>query len=641
MVSASGTAPPSPSPSPAPARSRVGRRPGAVWAFFSAVKTEHNKTHAACRFCGRRCAAVASRMTAHVLSKCPRAPATAVQSLAAAVSSSASASASASASVVVRASSSAVADDGATLRRRVEHRLVAACLRQRAPLALLEDAFVLEALALLHPGFPRLASARVALEDTRAAVRRDVARWLQASAVVVSLVPRGDALVVTDQRRRRMLLPPESGALPALPVRLPMHCVVAVCSDAAELPVVDEALASRVALSSRCLVRASLGLWSLVWPQAPALEIAVPEETDGADASWPQWSLALKALQRTLDPAASELLAPFTWLFALSESRSLCASEVLLCWLWLLAAVSSAGQSASAAVEPQPLLEALVRAMRSAVRDHHVVAWLLDPRIRGAGLSPVGRRRAQSLVVQVAERLWACGQRSDLSRTRLLSQLAQFLDVAGPFGDSVVWEMARGRAPELFWADFTTDAAELAHVATAVLAFPPITRSVDAFISPTADNSDSRSSTTGSASTLVLDRSDVSAWDAEQIRFHFEQNHKLADDTTERILRFRDLLFASDATTSSIPVAEDGARVVVAQETLQSCLRRLSTIAADSRASLETPSADDFLDDTWLAFQADENASIIKSALLQLVPAQLVPQPPATVAPPTSPIVDL
>ncbi|GLD94844.1 hypothetical protein PINS_up003469 [Pythium insidiosum] len=578
----------------------------------------------------------------------------------------------------------------ATLRSRVQQRLVAACLRQRAPLALLQDAFVAEALALLRPQFPRLDAARAALADTRTAVRRDVAHWLRTSALVLSLADRGDAFVATDQWRRRVLLPlppsPSSSAagedrqrrLPLLPVRLPTHCVIAVCSDAptafgaredrdeateeadaeeADAKEEEEENRRRVALTSRCLVRASLGLWSLVLPlvsDAGAATVAAGTAREEDVGSRPQWALLLQTLQRASD-ANAELLAPFAWLFALSESRTLSASEVLLCWLWLLATVASTSTTApttsdgSTDREPQqqpqqqeqrqpqpPVLTSLVSAMRSVVRDHHVVAWLLDPRVRGAGLSTVGRRRAQSLVAQVAERLWARGRRSDLSRARLLAQLGQFLDVAGPFGDSVVWEMARGRAPELFWADYAADAAELAHVATAVLSFPPLTRSVDAYVSSVAGApaSSSASSASPTMSTTAPDKAgDGSAWDVEQIRFHFEQNHQLADDATDRIRRFRDLLLASDAATSATPTAPLDARATanaMRGELLQNYVERLTAAAADARESMERYSIevdDAFLDDSWLAFQTNEDMVAIKAAALQLVPAQLVPQP--------------
>lgn len=62
-------------------RSRAGRRPSAVWDFFSPMRSESNTLHAQCVFCSRRCAGVASRMTRHIVSKCPAATPEAIHAL--------------------------------------------------------------------------------------------------------------------------------------------------------------------------------------------------------------------------------------------------------------------------------------------------------------------------------------------------------------------------------------------------------------------------------------------------------------------------------------------------------------------------------------------------------------------------------
>ena len=62
------------SPASVSSTKRSGRKPTAVWEYFTAIRTDSNKLHGKCNFCGYRCAGVASRMAHHLLSKCATAP---------------------------------------------------------------------------------------------------------------------------------------------------------------------------------------------------------------------------------------------------------------------------------------------------------------------------------------------------------------------------------------------------------------------------------------------------------------------------------------------------------------------------------------------------------------------------------------
>lgn len=62
-------------------RARTGRRPGRVWDFFAARRSENSTVQAQCVFCGRTCAGVAARMLRHVVSKCPSATPEAIEAL--------------------------------------------------------------------------------------------------------------------------------------------------------------------------------------------------------------------------------------------------------------------------------------------------------------------------------------------------------------------------------------------------------------------------------------------------------------------------------------------------------------------------------------------------------------------------------
>lgn len=168
-------------------KSRAGRRPGLVWDFFTAVRTETNKTHAKCRYCGRQCAGVASRMATHILTKCRAAPPEAIQVLQVEQQQQQPHPVSkrprlqsnelqavgvhpqteTSEAIVVpsslplpknQARGQGRGHDGDPCVRLAERQLVLACLLQGVPLTFLDDVHVATALDALSPTMPRLTS---------------------------------------------------------------------------------------------------------------------------------------------------------------------------------------------------------------------------------------------------------------------------------------------------------------------------------------------------------------------------------------------------------------------------------------------------------------------------------------------------
>uniref|UniRef100_K3W6I0 BED-type domain-containing protein n=1 Tax=Globisporangium ultimum (strain ATCC 200006 / CBS 805.95 / DAOM BR144) TaxID=431595 RepID=K3W6I0_GLOUD len=182
------------------------------------------------------------------------------------------------------------------------------------------------------------------------------------------------------------------------------------------------------------------------------------------------------------------LLAPFSWAFALSESESTTSAQYLLLWLWLLSVVSSTTSTSGNPLLSEDQKEAfvahIVRVIEAHISDHQLASLLLDPRVHGAGLSALGKRKAKALVVHVAERVFAHDQFHVVgtsTRASLLAHLGHFTEKTAQFGDTIAWEMSAGNAPQVFWNDYVDDARELAKVARAVLAFIPQTQSARAY----------------------------------------------------------------------------------------------------------------------------------------------------------------
>lgn len=179
------------------------------------------------------------------------------------------------------------------------------------------------------------------------------------------------------------------------------------------------------------------------------------------------------------------LLAPFSWVFALSESDCMTSAQYLLLWLWLLSVVSTSSPSRCLSTDEK---EAFIAHTMSVIRqhfgDHQLACMLLDPRVHGAGLSASGKRKVKTLVVHVAERVFAQEEfhiAGSSTRASLLAHLGHYAEKTAQFADVIAWEMIAGKAPDVFWKDYVDDARELAQVARALVKFVPQTQSAAAY----------------------------------------------------------------------------------------------------------------------------------------------------------------
>jgi hypothetical protein len=112
------------------------------------------------------------------------------------------------------------------------------------------------------------------------------------------------------------------------------------------------------------------------------------------------------------------------------------------------------------------------------VEDHQIVSLVLDPRVRGAGLSSSGLRRARGVAVRVASSLIP-----SLDETSFVRSYNDYIKKQGDFGDDGLWNTANTSDPLQFWSDFDGDAlhGQLARVALAASAFVPHVQSVQAY----------------------------------------------------------------------------------------------------------------------------------------------------------------
>ena len=61
------------------------------------------------------------------------------------------------------------------------------------------------------------------------------------------------------------------------------------------------------------------------------------------------------------------------------------------------------------AEEKKSILDAFKARWRMWVEDHHIICWILDSRLCGAGMSPAGARKARFLAVKLFTRLFPSG----------------------------------------------------------------------------------------------------------------------------------------------------------------------------------------------------------------------------------------
>nr|CCA26054.1 predicted protein putative [Albugo laibachii Nc14] len=199
-----------------------------------------------------------------------------------------------------------------------------------------------------------------------------------------------------------------------------------------------------------------------------------------------------------------EALKPFVWLFAASETLQVSSSQVLECWLWILSVIHDIKSSLKdtrsvlTSEEVDAFELSWLEIVQESIQEHQLASLMLDPRIHGTGLSSVGRRKVNNMIVNLHDRLYvyqACTMRhpsdpdtvsnseeTSITRRALLDQLSHYINKKGIFEDSVTWEMSRTNAsPEWFWSDFEQDATILSKLAKCVLLYIPQVESASSF----------------------------------------------------------------------------------------------------------------------------------------------------------------
>lgn len=168
------------------------------------------------------------------------------------------------------------------------------------------------------------------------------------------------------------------------------------------------------------------------------------------------------------------LVAPMNACSTLSEMPMTTSGQFLSLWLWAFAMTMESPLLKS----KEKFAERFFNRIETYVEDHCIASMMLDPRVRGAGLSNSGLRRARGVVVRVALSLLP-----DLDETGFVRSYNDFMKKQGDFGDDGLWNPANTSDPMQFWSDFEDDAlhAQLAHVALAVCAFVPNSRSFQSF----------------------------------------------------------------------------------------------------------------------------------------------------------------
>ncbi|TMW59033.1 hypothetical protein Poli38472_007178 [Pythium oligandrum] len=560
----------------------------------------------------------------------------------------------------------------------VQQKLVVACLRNGMPFEFLEDEYFNEALAALNAGFPRMSKELVTskiLSDVDATVTEETTHWLRASAsVTLAYNQARHEWLAIDEKRRRFLLAESTAeddqvdsALRYVVAQrevlsLPSYSgVFGICTDATGLLA---ALRSdpETPLLSTCMLRTTLDMWREILMASPiiskllvdAASIAETNFTEHLDRFSPQQLERIEQFYKTDDKwcflfslvkllwwledslrvipeggdglLATEfwvtlqrvdvLLAPFAWLFALSESREMASSQYVLLWVWVLASVPRANLYTTQ--QNTAVMDRLVKIIAHSIEDHHLVAFLLDPRIRGAGFSATGRRRVKSLVLQVAMRIWSARGGVDVTTAReaLLVQLGHYVDRTGVFADDVVWEMSRGKHPEAFWKDYVEDAPELAHTAMTVLAFVPYTQSTSDYFAELE------------AATKGESQNATESFVVRRIKHHVSKSSSSLE-TTQTFTEYAQLLspiagtsIAGDGFKLASGEVKEGSRTprdVVMKAKIE--LVTATTPQVDDKK--EGASEENAVNASWFAF-AESDKEELENAIKRLIPPSLV-----------------
>uniref|UniRef100_A0AAV1UJK0 BED-type domain-containing protein n=1 Tax=Peronospora matthiolae TaxID=2874970 RepID=A0AAV1UJK0_9STRA len=189
-------------------------------------------------------------------------------------------------------------------------------------------------------------------------------------------------------------------------------------------------------------------------------------------------------LRRLLDVGSSDkawialrhtdqLLAPLHCVSVLSEIQTTTSGQILALWIWLFGA---AMRSPLFDDQADALRKSYERRLACYVEEHSLACLVLDPRVRGVGLSVSGLRRCRGVAVRVAATLV-----SNFNESNFIRSYNDYMKQQGDFGESGVWNAANTSNPIEFWNDYEGDALhdQLAVVAKTVCSFVPHTCSLE------------------------------------------------------------------------------------------------------------------------------------------------------------------
>lgn len=118
-----------------------------------------------------------------------------------------------------------------------------------------------------------------------------------------------------------------------------------------------------------------------------------------------------------------KLLQPLHLVQALSEADIATSGQVLAAWNWLYQKTQSSDGLEQ--TDKDHLSAAFHSRWVRFVEDHHIVCWMLDPRLHGVGMSPGGRRRARDIGAKLYCRLFPEKADRD-SINRLIRQWTEY-----------------------------------------------------------------------------------------------------------------------------------------------------------------------------------------------------------------------
>lgn len=182
------------------------------------------------------------------------------------------------------------------------------------------------------------------------------------------------------------------------------------------------------------------------------------------DAIEDEWTVISETLQLLLPFAFVELLK-INSVVSLSMAVKLTSGAFFCMELWLFVAVSRSPLLANA--DKVQWKELLLSRYRAGRMDHQLAGLLLDPRIVGAGLSPVGLRAGRACVVDLCQRLCPL-----LNTRNLAPQLVDYVNKTGIFSPRKLWLKDNTANPVSFWRG-VQDAPELQEIALLVCSYAP------------------------------------------------------------------------------------------------------------------------------------------------------------------------